>query len=45
VDRHVPLRPKTEDPQIIGAVNVVGMKVGDPDRIDMIDAFPNQLKA
>jgi hypothetical protein len=45
IDRHVLLGAEPEDPQIISTVDVIGVKVGDPDRIDMIDAFPNQLKA
>jgi len=45
VDRHVPLGPETENPQIIGTVYVVRVHVGDPDRVDMIDLGPHQLEA
>jgi len=44
MNRHILLCPESKNPQIIGAVNVVRMKMGDPDRIDMINAFSNQLK-
>lgn len=44
-DRHVPPGTEAEDPEIVGAMNVIGMKVGNPDRMDVIHTLPHQLEA
>jgi hypothetical protein len=44
VDRHVPLRPEPKNAQIVRTVNVIGMKMGEPDRVHLADTLANQLK-
>lgn len=44
-DRHVLLGPEPEDPQVIGPMDMIGMQMREPDRVDMVDSGRHQLKA
>ena len=44
-DRQILLGPEAEDPQVIGPVDVIGMDMGEPDRIHMVHPLPDQLEA
>ena len=45
VDGHVLLGPETKDPQVVGAMNMVGVKMREPNGIDVVHPGPYQLKA
>jgi hypothetical protein len=43
-DRHISLGTESEYPQVIGAMDMIRMQVGNPDRVDVIDSGRYQLE-